>query len=36
MKIITAYGVGIKHYNHILKDSVRIYRDAVEVHVVNI
>lgn len=30
MKIMTAYGVGIKHYNHILKDSVRIYRDAVD------
>lgn len=30
MKIMTAYGVGIKHYNHILNDSVRIYRDAVD------
>ena len=30
MKIMTAYGVALKHYNHILKDSVRIYRDAVD------
>ena len=30
MKIMTAYGVRIKHYNHILKDSIRIYRDAVD------
>ena len=30
MKIMTAYDVAIKHYNHVFKDSVRIYRNAVD------
>ena len=30
MKITTTYKVKIKHYNHIFKDTVRIYRSAVD------
>ena len=30
MKINTTYKVKIKHYNHIFKDTVRIYRSAVD------
>ena len=30
MKIYTTYGVKIKHYNHIFKDTVSIYRHAVD------
>lgn len=30
MKIKTTYKVKIKHYNHIFKDTVRIYRSAVD------
>ena len=30
MKIISTYGVKIKHYNHIFKDTVSIYRNAVD------
>lgn len=30
MKIMTKYGVKIKHYNHIFKDTVAIYRNAVD------
>ncbi len=29
MRIYTTYKVKIKHYNHIFKDTVKIYRDAV-------
>lgn len=31
MKIFTAYSVKIKHYAHIFKDTVRIYRSAVDI-----
>ena len=30
MKIMTAYDITIKNYNHVFKDSVRIYRNAVD------
>ena len=30
MKIFTTYSVKIKHYAHIFKNTVRIYRDAVD------
>ena len=30
MKIYSTYGVKIKHYNHIFKDTVKIYRKAVD------
>ena len=30
MRIYTTYKVKIKHYNHIFKDTVRIYRNAVD------
>ena len=30
MKVFSTYGVKIKHYNHIFKDTISIYRDAVE------
>ena len=30
MKIFTTYSVKIKHYNHIFKDTVSIYRKAVD------
>ena len=30
MKIFTAYSVKIKHYNHIFKDTVTVYRRAVD------
>lgn len=30
MKIYSTYGVKIKHYNHIFKSTVSIYRDAVD------
>ena len=30
MKIYSSYGVKIKHYNNIFKETVRIYRDAVD------
>ena len=30
MKIFSTYSVKIKHYNHIFKDTVAIYRDAVD------
>lgn len=30
MKIVSAYSVKIKHYNHIFKDTVSVYRDAVD------
>ena len=30
MQIYTTYKVKIKHYNHIFKDTVAIYRNAVD------
>ena len=30
MKIISTYSVKIKHYNHIFKDTIAVYRDAVD------
>lgn len=30
MKIFSTYSVKIKHYNHIFKDTVSIYRHAVD------
>ena len=30
MRIFTTYKVKIKHYNHIFKDTVNIYRKAVD------
>ena len=30
MKIFSSYSVKIKHYNHIFKDTVAIYRSAVD------
>ena len=30
MKVFSTYGVKIKHYNHIFKDTISIYRGAVE------
>lgn len=30
MKIYSSYGVKIKHYNNIFKETIRIYRDAVD------
>lgn len=30
MKIFSTYSVKIKHYNHIFKDTVSVYRDAVD------
>ena len=30
MQIYTTYKVKIKHYNHIFKDTVAVYRDAVD------
>lgn len=30
MKIYTSYSVKIKHYNHIFKDTVNVYRNAVD------
>lgn len=30
MKIFSTYKVKIKHYNHIFKDTVKVYRDAVD------
>lgn len=30
MKIFSTYSVKIKHYNHIFKDTVSVYRKAVD------
>jgi hypothetical protein len=30
MKIITTYSAKIKHYNHIFKETVAVYRQAVD------
>ena len=30
MKIFSTYSVKIKHYNHILKETIEIYREAVD------
>lgn len=30
MQIYSTYSVKIKHYNHIFKDTVSVYRDAVD------
>ena len=30
MKIFSTYSVKIKHYNHIFKDTISIYREAVD------
>ena len=30
MRIYTTYKIKIKHYNHIFKDTVKIYRDVVD------
>lgn len=30
MRIFSTYSVKIKHYNHIFKDTVSVYRDAVD------